>query len=93
MWQGIWHNYNIWLCKFFRQRLLTLDRDAVVELINSYEKDIRALKDDALRMSWHMRGGLSYDDSMMLSFAEREIINKIIKDNIEITEKTKLPFF
>ena len=44
-------------------------------------------------MSWYMRGGLSYDDAMMLSQLEREIIGKIIKDNLETTEKSRLPFF
>ena len=38
-----------------------------------------------------MRGGLSYDDSMMLSKTEREIIGEIIKDNIELTKKSKMP--
>jgi hypothetical protein len=65
----------------------------VVELLDRYEKDVRAYKDDALRMSWYMRGGLSYDDAMLLSSMERELIGKIIKDNLETTEKSKLPFF
>ena len=62
-------------------------------MLESYERDVRALKDDALRMSWYMRGGLSYDDAMMLSLTERELISKIIKDNMETTQKSKLPFF
>jgi hypothetical protein len=65
----------------------------VVELLDRYEKDVRAYKDDALRMSWYMRGGLSYDDAMLLSSMERELIGKIIKDNLETTEKSKMPFF
>jgi hypothetical protein len=40
-----------------------------------------------------MRGAISYDDAMLLSQQDREIINKIIKDNLETTEKTRLPFF
>lgn len=62
-------------------------------LIEGYDKDIRALKDDALRMCWYMRGGLSYDDSMLLSNTEKEIINKLVKDNLETTQKSHLPFF
>lgn len=38
-----------------------------------------------------MRGGLSYDDSMLLSKSERELIGEIIKDNIELTKKSKMP--
>lgn len=62
-------------------------------MLNGYDKEIRAYKDDALRMSWYMRGGLSYDDAMLLDSKEREIISKIIKDNMQITEKTRMPFF
>ncbi len=40
-----------------------------------------------------MRGGLSYDDAMMLSVVERKLIDKLIKDNIATTEKTRIPFF
>lgn len=65
----------------------------MAKLLDRYEKDIRAQKDDALRISWYMRGGISYDDAMLLSQTERELISKIIKDNIETTQKSKLPFF
>ena len=44
-------------------------------------------------MSWYMRGGLSYDDAMSLSNVERDLISKIIKDNLETTQKSKMPFF
>lgn len=40
-----------------------------------------------------MRGGLSYDDSMLLSETERKLINELIKENLETTKKSKLPFF
>ena len=40
-----------------------------------------------------MRGGLSYDDSMLLSETERKLINELIKDNLETTKKSKMPFF
>ena len=62
-------------------------------MIEKMDKEVRAYKEDALRMCWYMRGGLSYDDSMLLSKSEREIINEIIKDNLETTKKSKMPFF
>jgi hypothetical protein len=72
---------------------LSLDNDAVGELLNSFDSQIRALKEDALRMSWYMRGGLSYDDAMMLSESERKSISEIIKENLETTKKSGQPFF
>lgn len=44
-------------------------------------------------MSWYMRGGLSYDQALCLSTAERTLVNNIIKENLETTKKTQLPFF
>jgi len=43
-------------------------------------------------MCWYMRG-MSYAESMHLSFEERSIIGDIIKENLETTKKTNLPFF
>jgi len=64
-----------------------------MRLIEGYEKESRALKDEALRMSWYMRGGLTYDDAMMLDATERDLISKLIKENLEITKSSKMPFF
>jgi len=40
-----------------------------------------------------MRGGATYDDVMMMSYQERTLINELVKDNMETTNKTKLPYF
>jgi hypothetical protein len=40
-----------------------------------------------------MRGGISADEAYQLSFQDRETINEIIKDNLETTKETKMPFF
>ena len=40
-----------------------------------------------------MRGGISYDDAIMLSQVERDIIAKLIKENMETTKKSGLPYF
>jgi len=51
------------------------------------------IKQNALTMAWYMRGGVSYEDILNMSDQERIAINKIIEDNLETTDKTKLPFF
>jgi len=57
------------------------------------DKDCQQIRREAMKMSWFMRGGLSYDQALTLSIQEREIINDIIKDNLETTKKSGLPFF
>jgi hypothetical protein len=57
------------------------------------EKEARSIREEALRFSWWMRGGLSYEDAMMLGQVEKDIINEIIKDNMKSTKDSGLPFF
>ena len=57
------------------------------------EAEVKSLKQEALRFSWHMRGGLSYDDALMLSSDERKMISELIKENLETTKKSGLPFY
>jgi len=37
--------------------------------------------------------GLSYTEGMNLGHEEREIVSEIIKENLETTKKSGLPFF
>jgi hypothetical protein len=57
------------------------------------DKDCQNIRQEAIKMSWFMRGGLTYDQAMALGVQEREIINNLIKDNLETTKKSGLPFF
>lgn len=57
------------------------------------ESDVRSIKHNALKLSWFMRGGISYTDVLNLSVQERESISKIVEDNLETTKKSNLPFF
>ena len=57
------------------------------------DKDIKNIRREALQMAWYMRGGISYEQALQLSVSEREIISKIIKENMETTKKSGLPFF
>ncbi len=57
------------------------------------EKESNDIRHDALKTSWYMRGGLSYETALLLSHQERKSINEIVKDNFETTKKTGLPYF
>jgi len=72
---------------------LYLDTQGIEKLVKQYESDTKAIKDELLRICWFMRGSVSYSDSLMLDVEEREIIGKIISDNLETTKESGLPFF
>ena len=72
---------------------MNLPIDRIPGFIDKLEKESKALKEEAIKISWFMRGGITYDDAMLMSQDEREIISKLIKDNMETTKKTGLSFF
>jgi hypothetical protein len=57
------------------------------------ETETNDIRQEALKMAWYMRGGLAYDQALQLSVAERRLISTMIKENLETTKKTGLPFF
>jgi len=57
---------------------LYLDLEGINQLVKDYELDSKAIKDELFKLCWYMRGGLSYSESMMLSFEDREIIGRIV---------------
>jgi len=56
------------------------------------DSEARAIKKEALKTCWYMRG-MSYSEAIHLSIEEREIVAEIIKENLETTKKTQMPFF
>lgn len=74
-------------------RLLYATHLEVKELIDNYEKECNAIKNNALTMAWYMRGGASYEDILNMSPQERSQISELISSNLETTRKTQMPFF
>ena len=72
---------------------MALSADRIVKLVEGYDKEVKGIREDLLKMCWYMRGGITYEESINLSAAERETIGKIIKDNLETTKKSGLPFY
>lgn len=57
------------------------------------DEDSNTIKKNALKFSWYMRGGVSYEDILNMSPQEREAIAAIVEENLDITKKSQLPFF
>ena len=57
------------------------------------ESQQKELKHELVKISWYMRGGLTYSEANALSPTEREIIANLVKDNLETTKKSGQPFF
>jgi hypothetical protein len=57
------------------------------------EKEVRAIKEELIKLCWFMRGGLTLTEAYDTDPEDRELIGKLIESNLETTNKTKLPFF
>ena len=79
--------------KFFRTRLLVLDSDQINTLVEEMEKEAVEIRREAIKMCWYMRGGITYEQALQLSVSERTVISELIKENLETTKKSGLPFF
>jgi hypothetical protein len=62
-------------------------------MVEQMEKDVDSIRQEALKMSWYMRGGITYNQALQLSANERKFIGTLIKENLETTKKSGLPFF
>ena len=86
------HKAEYGLFKFFRSTLLALSDSEILDIVRQYENESKQIKDDVYRIGWYMRGSFTYDDLMFrISHEDREIISRIIKDNIERVNDTKMP--
>ena len=72
---------------------MNLSNEGIERYLEGMDKESRAIKDEAIRLMWWMRGGLSYEDALMLTIPEKEIINELIKDNMKSTKDSGMPFF
>jgi len=72
---------------------LTWPTERILEEVKVLEQQTKNFKLELYRMSWYMRGSLSLDDIYFLSMEEREIIGQLVKENLETTKKSGLPFY
>ena len=72
---------------------MALSLEEIDELSKRMEKETKALKDNLFRLCWYMRGGMTISEAYNLAPDDLEVINGIVKDNMETTKKSGLPFF
>ena len=65
----------------------------IERLVKEFEKDAKAIKSELLKLCWFMRGSLSLTEAHLLTGEERDLIGKLITENLETTKSTQLPFF
>jgi hypothetical protein len=62
-------------------------------MVDQMDQEADSIRKQSLKMAWYMRGGATYEDVMQMSHQERKLVSDLIKDNLETTKSSKLPFF
>ena len=65
----------------------------ILQEVKKLEGDQKQLKSEHIKICWYMRGGITLSESYELSYEDKLIIGDIIKENLETTKKSGLPFF
>lgn len=74
-------------------RLLILSNEQIEQEVAKLDKESKAYKKELFKIAWFMRGSLTMEQVYQLDMTDREIIGEIIKENLETTQKSGLPFF
>lgn len=61
--------------------------------VQKMENESKALKKELFKIAWYMRGSVTLEQAYMLDFSDRVVLGEIIKENLETTKQSGLPFF
>ena len=70
-----------------------MDLEEILKEVDDLDRESKAIKEDLLKLCWYMRGGVTLDDVYWMSFEDRQMISELVKENLETTKKSGLPFF
>ncbi len=62
-----------------------------VEYLNRLAVQSRAITSEIAEICFYMRGSITWDQAWRLTSKQKDIIRKLIKDNIDRTEKSGMP--
>lgn len=62
-------------------------------MVDQMEQEANNIRQESIKLAWYMRGGATYDQVLAMSHNERRMVNELVKDNLETTRKSRLPFF
>lgn len=72
---------------------MSLSNDEIVKKLEDFDQEAGNIKKRLYELCWYMRGGISYAELVQLPIKDFLILNDIIKNNLEVTKKSGLPFF
>lgn len=73
--------------------LKTGSHDDVVKMFNAFRKDVRDTLHGVVQLVYFMRGSISYESMMQMTFAERQLVSEFISERLEQESKRMNPVY
>jgi hypothetical protein len=61
--------------------------------VKKLDNESKALRKSIYKLAWYMRGSVTVEQAFTMDVQDIEIISEIIKENLETTKESGLPFF
>jgi hypothetical protein len=65
----------------------------ILKEVDNLDNETREFKYELTKLAWYMRGGVTLSEIYASSPEDREQMSKLVRENLETTKKTKMPFF
>jgi hypothetical protein len=72
---------------------LTLSLPEIEAEVQKMENESKAIRRNIYKMAWFMRGSVNVEQLFSMDIADQEILAELIKENLETTKESGLPFF
>lgn len=61
--------------------------------VKKMDNESKAIKRNIYKLAWFMRGSVNIEQLFSMDLADQEILAELIKENLETTKESGLPFF
>lgn len=72
---------------------MTLTLQEIEAEVTKLENESKAIRKNIYKMAWFMRGSVNIDQLFGMDIADQEILAELIKENLETTKESGMPFF
>lgn len=68
-----------------------MSNEEIEQELTRMDKQAKAIHDEAIRITWWMRGGITLHESYNLDKRKRKLVSELIDDNIKAGKKSGTP--
>jgi hypothetical protein len=65
----------------------------ILEEVKHKKKKKKEIRSEVMKLCWYMRGGMTLDEGFATCHDDRSLMSDIVKENLETTKTSGLPFF